>query len=166
MKMKRRILLLLLVLAGAAALSAYQAGRKDQSRVINGMAVTPPAGFQRRYSDSRFAVWEYEGKDKKPGRLILDADIRGDHAQAFPDAEAVLAACPWLTEAELYVNPQGVRMARGYSTEYSGRPERRYYVESQSSVFLLCMQEDGRYYDAQDCEEAILQAADSIRPAR
>lgn len=42
-------------------------------------------------------------------------------------AEEVLEACDWLMEAELYVNPRGVRMVRGYA-EYSGNLERRYYT--------------------------------------
>ena len=54
-------------------------------------------------------------------------------------------------------------MARGYSTKYSGYPERRYYVESDDGVFLLSMIEDSRYYDPEDCEKAMQEAADKLR---
>ena len=77
--------------------------------------------------------------------------------------EDVLADRDLLEEAELYVNPQGVRMARGFA-DYSGSPERRYYIESAGTVLLMCMQEDERYYSRADCEEAMLQTADSVRP--
>ncbi len=144
---------------------AFQSMNSQSGVRMNGMVITVPPGYSKTYSDDRFAVWEYQGDDKKPGKLILDAEIRGEHAQAFFDAPSVLAGCPWLTEAEIYVNPQGVRMARGFSQNYSGYPERRYYVESETTVFLLCMNEDSRYYRPADCEEALRQTADGIRPA-
>ena len=78
-------------------------------------------------------------------------------------AEEVLEACDWLTEAELYVNPRGVRMARGYA-EYSGNLERRYYIESQNTVMLMCMIEDERFYDKEDCEAVLLEVADAVCP--
>ena len=147
-----------------ALVIVFQSMKDPTGAEMNGMSVTPPAGYEKTYSDSRFIVWEYKGGEKKPGKLILDAEIRGDHAQYFKDAESVLEECDWLTQGEIYENPQGVRMARGFSKQYSGYPERRYYVESASSVFLLCISEDSRYYSPRDCEEAILEAADSIKP--
>ena len=54
-------------------------------------------------------------------------------------------------------------MVRGFSLEFSGYPERRYYVETNSAVFLLRMIEDTRYYNKADCEEAMQQTADGIR---
>lgn len=45
--------------------------------------------------------------------MILDAEIRDGKARHLKTAEEVLEACDWMTETELYVNPQGVRMARG-----------------------------------------------------
>ncbi|MCR4886013.1 MAG: hypothetical protein K5919_03775 [Clostridiales bacterium] len=143
----------------------FQSMNSQNGARMNGMAITAPPGYRKTYSDDRFVVWEYQEGDKKPGKLILDAGIRGEHAQSFFDAQSVLAECSWLTDAEIYVNPQGVRMARGFSQQYSGYPERRYYVESETTVFLLCMSEDSRYYRPADCEEALLQTADSIRPA-
>ena len=67
-----------------------------------------------------------------------------------------------MTDAELYVNPHGVRMARGFARN-GDYPERRYYVENGKAVFLLSMIEDSRYYSPEDCEQAMLQTADRIR---
>ena len=138
--------------------------RKDSGvRTVAGLTVTPPSGFTMTASDTRQAVWKYTGNDKKPGVLVLDEEIKGDRAQRFTSAEEVLRDAYWLEDAEVYVNPQGIRMARGFCTDRSGSPERRYYVETDGAVFLLCMIEDSRYYDPADCEEAMKQAADSIR---
>ena len=132
-------------------------------RSYGNIVVTPPDGYTKTFSDSRYATWKYNGSGKKPGVLVFDAEIRGEHSQGFADAEAVLRDCDWMTEAEIYTNPQGIRMARGYSTKYSGYPERRYYVESDDGVFLLSMIEDSRYYVPEDCEEAMQEAADKLR---
>ena len=125
--------------------------------------MTPPEGYVQTSSDSRQVIWKYTRNDKKPGVLILDQRIMGKNAQLFRTAEEVLQDCDWMTEAELYVNPQGIRMARGFSTKQGGYPERRYYVECDQNVFLLCMIEDSRYYDPEDCEEAMRQTADGIK---
>ena len=137
--------------------------RQGDDRTVGNLRVIPPEGYALASSDSRQAIWKYTRDDRKPGVLILDTEIRGENAQRFSDADAVLKECSWLTEAELYVNPQGIRMVRGYSRDFSGYPERRYYIESDQAVFLLCMIEDSRYYDPSACEEAMKQAADSIR---
>lgn len=133
-------------------------------RVMSGMVFQFPDHYAARYSDTRYAVWEYGGKDKRPGNLILDADIRDDKANNYSTVEDVLADKDLLSEVELYVNPQGVRMVRGF-VDYSGAPERRYYIESAGAVLLMCVSENEQYYSPEDCEEAILQLADSVRPA-
>ena len=149
------LLLLVLVLAIAS--------RKDGSYTVRGVVVTPPEGFSVTVSNTRYATWKYTGDDKNPGELVLDDQIKGDNGQRFSTADEVLKDCDWMTEAELYVNPNGIRMARGFSTEFSGYPERRYYVESDGAVFLLRMIEDREHYSYEDCEEAMQQTADSIR---
>ena len=134
-------------------------------RIMSGMMFVFPENYSARYSDSRYAVWEYGGKDKRPANLILDADIRDDKANAYNSVEDVLADQDLLSEAELYVNPHGVRMARGF-VNYASTPERRYYVESKEAVLLMCVSENELFYSPKDCEEAILQLADSVRPAK
>lgn len=135
----------------------------DSVRVISGRAFHMPEGFELKYSDRQYGVWAYAGTDKHPANIILDAEIRDGIAGDFRTAEEVLADCTWLSEAELVVNPQGVRMVRGF-VEYSGIQERRYYVESDSTMILLCMREDARYYNLDDCEAAMQAVADGIRP--
>ncbi len=151
------------VLFLAVAMIMFFGFRKDNARAIGGLKVIPPEGYSVASSDARQVIWKYTGDDRKPGVLILDTEIRGENAQLFSNAEAVLKECDWLTEAEFYDNPQGIRMVRGYSMDFSGYPERRYYVESDQAVFLLCMIEDSRYYNPEDCEAVMKQAADSIR---
>ena len=163
--MKRKVrkvflpmLFVLLIVGGILAT------RKEPARIVGGLVVTAPEGYTRKYTDSRYTIWTYSGNDKKPGQLILDTDIRGIYAQNFATAESVLKECTWLKDPELYVNPQGIRMVRGFSPDTSESPERRYYVENGSSVFLLCMIEDSRYYNPADCEDVMQKTADSIRP--
>ena len=137
---------------------------RDSVRVVGGLRVVPPTGYSLTFSDSRYMKWTYNGEEKKPGVLILDKEIRGDRAQQFSTVEAVMEECgDWLTDLEIYVNPYGIRMVRGYSSDYSEYPDRRYYVENDSAVFLLTMIEDSRYYDVKDCEEVMQQTADGIR---
>ena len=134
--------------------------RNERIRVMSGLVFEVPENYTLSYSDSRYAVWQYEAQDKKPGRLILDGEIRDSKARSFSTVEDVLAECDWMTGTEEYVNPHGVRMVRGFS-DYSGSPERRYYIESGRAMLLLCIQEDERYYDPEDCEAAILQVAEN-----
>ena len=138
--------------------------RNERIRVMNGLVFEVPEHYALSYTDSRYAVWQYEAEDKKPGRLILDGEIRDSKARSFSTVEDVLAECDWLAGTEEYVNPQGVRMVRGFS-DYSGSPERRYYVESDKAMLLLCIQEDERFYEPADCEAAILQVAENVRRA-
>ena len=152
----------LLLVVGLIVAPLFQT---ERDTLVSGMTVAAPTDYHRRYADGRYFVWEYKGTGKNPGVLVLDADIKGHYAQNFPDAEAVLADCDWMREAELYINPHGVRMARGFAQDYGGAPERRYYVESAESVFLVSMIENDRYYSPADCEAAILEMADGIRPA-
>ena len=131
---------------------------------MNGMNINMPDGYTCRYSNASFSEWAYQGTDKKVSPLFFDSRIMGPEAQVFGSAEEVLAACGWLKDLELYVNPNGVRMARGFSLEDPRQPERRYYVEGVPAVFLISMRENPDFYDAEACEKAILQAADSITP--
>ena len=151
------------VLLLAALLVLTDTGKDEHTREMNGIIFRVPEGYRLSYSDSRYAMWVWGGTDRGPGRLILDADIRDENARNFAAAEDVLDGLEWLEGRELYVNPNGVRMARGF-TDYNGQPERRYYIESAGAVLLLCMNEDARYYDVTACEEAILRTADSARP--
>ncbi len=131
--------------------------------VVDRLKITIPAGFSQSYTDSRYTKWKYTGKDRKPSDLMLDRDIRGESAQRFANVEAVMEACSgWMTDMEIYVNPQGIRMARGFSQKNDYGPDRRYYVEGTDGVFLLTMIEDSRYYDPADCEAVMQEVADSI----
>ena len=134
----------------------------ERIRVMNGMELTIPDNYVRGYTDDRYVIWKYEGTDIKPANLILDAEIRDGKARHFKTVEEVLAECDWMTDVEIYVNPNGVNMLRGF-TEYDGSMERRYYIESDVAVMLLCMKEDERYYSKEDCEAMMLQVADSVR---
>ena len=157
-------LILVIALSMLALYFVLSLGQGRRGRLINGMLVTLPGGYSCTYVDSRYAVWKPTAKDATTGSVVLDADIRDLKADAYGDVERVLAACDWMTEAELYTNPQGVRMVRGYSMELNGTMQRRYYVESAGSVFLMSMSVDSRYYRPEDCERVLQQTADSIRP--
>ena len=151
---------LFLIMFGAYALLS---GGKSSVVVVGGLKVAPPAGYTQSYTDSRYIKWKYTGKDMNPGVLILDRDIMGNNAQKFYTVEEVIDACSdWMTDIEIYENPQGVRIARGYSTKYSEYPDRRYYVECDKNVFLLTMIEDSRYYNVADCETVMQEIADSL----
>lgn len=129
---------------------------------MNGMEFTIPDNYVRGYTDDRYVVWKYEGTDMNPSSLVLDAEIRDGKARHFKTVEEVQAECDWMTEAEVYINPNGVHMFRGFA-EYDGTMERRYYIESNVAVMLLCMKEDERYFSREDCEAVMLQVADSVR---
>ncbi len=140
-------------------------GGRQNERIMSGLKFRLPENYVQRYSDSRYAVWEYAGKELRPGKLILDADIRDGKGRNFRTAEEVLAECGWMTDMELYVNPQGVRMVRGF-TDYSGTPERRYYIENTGPALLMCMLEDERFYSPKDCEAVLQETADSVYPVQ
>ena len=133
-------------------------------RTMNGLTFRVPAGFTLEHGDSHNAIWKCTGEGKKAGYMILDDQIPDANSRSQETLEAILSDCDWLDGRELYVNPQGIRMVRGMA-EYSGRPERRYYIESPRGIMVLRMSEDDRYYDTGDCEEAILQMADSAAHA-
>ena len=135
---------------------------RNPVRVVGGLKVTPPAGYELQFTDSRYTKWKYTGSEGKPGYLVLDKEIRGYNADSFDTVEDVMNKCDWMTGKEIYVNPYGIRMVRGFSESSSGDSERRYYVECDSAMFLLSMIEDSRYYDLQDCENAMQQTADNI----
>ena len=154
------------VLIAAAAVCAWLFfGSGAPGNRIAGMNVRIPEGFSCTFRDRDCTVWTYQGTDRKPGPMVINTEIRGSHAQVFCTAEEVLADCSWLKEAEIYVNPHGVRMVRGYSMDYSGYPEYRYYVETSSAMFLISMSENTEYYEPWDCEAFLLEAADGISPA-
>ena len=140
-------------------------GQNERGCVLSGMRFELPEGFKRSYIDSRYSVWIYPGQDKKPGRLVLDADIHFENGEKYTTVEEVLEYCDWLEGRELFVNDQGVRMVRGF-TDYSGAPERRYYIESEDALLLMCMIEDERFYDFEDCEEAMLETAQRVTRQR
>ena len=158
----RKWLLPAIVLAlFAAGIYLLQQGQ-GTVRAVGGLKVKPPDGYTLNYTDSSQTGWKYTGSDKNPGYLILDETIQGRNAQYFSTAEDVMLECDWLQDREIYVNPNGIRMVRGFAVNSAGYQERRYYVENDSRVFMLCMIEDSRYYDTQDCEEAMQQTADGI----
>ncbi len=168
--MKREILkkligpaIALAVLAAVFAVLSMDSGGRN--RQVNGLLVTLPENYVCSTSDARYSAWKYSGTDKKPGRIILDAEIKNEHAGYFSTVEQVMAHTDWLEGREMYVNPHGVRMVRGYAV-YDGTREIRYYVECPASVFLMCMKLDPRWYDEADCEAVMQEAADSIHPPR
>ena len=134
----------------------------ENYRMMNGLEFHIPVGYSRTFSDTRYAVWKYEGDDQRPGNLVLDADIRDNIARFSYTAEDIINDYSWLQDAELYVNPQGIRMVRGF-VEYAGKRERRYYIEGPDHMTLMCMIENEKYYSISDCEDALLQTANSIR---
>ena len=138
-------------------------GGNGRNRVMNGMEIHIPEDYVSGYTDTRYAVWKYEGKNRQLPNLILDAEIRDGKARHFRTADEVLAECDWMTETELYINPNGVRMVRGFA-DYDGNRERRYYIETKEAVMLMCMKENEYYYSKEDCEEIMLRVADSVRP--
>ena len=165
---KNKLLFFLLPCAGVLLLCLLLPpllGGRENVRIMSGLKFHLPDNYVQRYSDTHYAVWEYAGKDGQPGKLILHDDIRDGKGRKLCTAEEVLAECGWMTEAELYVNPQGVRMVRGF-TDYSGSPERRYYIETSGPVMLMCMLEDERFYSPSDCEAVLLQTADSVHPVK
>ena len=154
-------ILILCLIAGAIVLSA---GNSSRSCSVKGMKTEVPEGYERTFSDSQYYVWEYRGSDgRKPGKLVIYTEIRGKNADSFETVDDVFRKCDWMVDPELYVNPWGVRMVRGYAAG-EGNRERRYYIESSGAMFLLCMIENERFYDTADCEEMLLRTADSIRP--
>ena len=152
-----RPVLLVILLAGA-----YFATRQTPFREIGGLVFAPPEGFNVTSSSTGFTAWEYSGNDRKLSPLDLSEDVRGRQGNNLATAEEVLAECDWLEEAEVYVNPDGIRMVRGFSTQETDFPQRRYYVETDTGIVLLLTNENSRFYDVADCEEAILEMANNI----
>ena len=138
-------------------------GGNERIRVMNGVEFRIPDHFVREYTDTRYGIWKYEGTDKNISNLVLDAEIRDGKARHFKTVEEVQAECDWMTETELYINPNGIRMIRGF-TEYNGNRERRYYIETNEAVMMMCMNENERYYNTEDCEAVLLQVAENARP--
>ncbi len=141
----------------------YIVTRQDPVRDVGGLIFTPPEGFRVSYSSTAYTIWEYSGGDRKLSPLNLSEEVKGRQGINLSNAEEVLAECDWLEKAELYVNPNGIRMARGFSTQETDFPQRRYYVETNYGIALLLTNENSIYYDVEACEKAILEMADSIR---
>ena len=137
----------------------------ESSQAMNGVIMDMPDGYIRTTSDTYHASWQYKGTEKKPGWIVLDGALIGKYTVEFTNVDEVIASCDWLRDMELYVNPQNIRMVRGYSMDIQegAGQERRYYVETPHSVLLISMREDPRYYSVEDCESVLLQLADSIR---
>ena len=153
------------LIAAAAACGWLFLSSDTPGNRVRGMNVRIPEGFSCTFRDRDCTVWTYERTDRKPGPLIINNEIRGSTAQVFCTVEEVMADCGWLSEAEIYINPHGVRMVRGHSMDYSGYPEYRYYVETPSAVFLISMSENTEYYLPEDCESFLKETADGISPA-
>ena len=134
----------------------------ENYRVMNGLEFHVPVGYTRTYTDARYAIWKYSEEGRNPGNLILDGDIRDNIARFSYSVEEVLAGYSWLEDAEIYVNPHGVRMVRGY-TRYGDSVERRYYIEGPEHLTLMCMVVNDQYYNPDDCEQVLQQTADSVR---
>lgn len=151
------------LLCVALITTGYFVTRKSPIVTVANVVFTPPQGYKLESAERSHTVWSYEGKDKRVSTLILNAEIRNRQAQYMGSAEQVLEECDWLVDAELYVNPNGIRMVRGFSTTDTDFPQRRYYVETGAAVALLMISENSKYYDVDACEEMILEMANNIR---
>ena len=151
------------LLCVALITTGYFVTRKSPIVTVANVVFTPPQGYKLESAERSHTVWSYEGKDKRVSTLILNAEIRNRQAQYMGSAEQVLEECDWLVDAELYVNPNGIRMVRGFSTTDTDFPQRRYYVETGAAVALLMINENSKYYDVDACEEMILEMANNIR---
>ena len=58
------------------------------------------------------------------------------------------------------MNPQGIRMIRGF-VEVEGHPERRYYIDHGNGLMVIRMAETPEIYSAEDCEEALRTTVES-----
>ncbi len=146
---------------------ALASGRNKDEHVfvMNRLEIRVPVYFSRERADERNALFKCTGEGKKASYLIADERIP-DASEREQGSLESLESCEWLTEQEAYTNPQGVRMIRGIVIT-NGIRERRYYIECENShLMVIRMSEDDRYYNVQDCEEAMRQTADSIRPAK
>ena len=150
------------VLCIALLVSMYFNTLKSQNRNVGSLVFTPPENFEMSYSDTSYAKWEYKGGDKTMPSLLLEENIWPFYAVKYLKAEEVLEHCDWLRDRELYVKPNGIRMARGIATNDSGYVERRYYVEEGSRMILISINEDERFYQKEACEEVILEMANNV----
>ena len=140
-------------------------GRTDEHIVVmNHLEIRVPEYFSLERNDRTSSLYKCIGAGKKASYLIVDAVIP-DASEREQGTLESLVNCEWLTEQEAYTNPQGIRMIRGIVLT-NGIRERRYYVEYSTGLMLIRMSEDDRYYSIQDCEEAMRQTADSIRPVK
>ena len=128
---------------------------------MNGLQFMVPQYFSKSYANSNSIIYECTGEGKKTATLIVDMRIP-DGNERRQDSLESLKTCDWLTEQEEYVNPQGIRMIRGF-VQVAGYPERRYYIDFGSELMMMRMSEASDYYNVDDCEEAMLKTAESAR---
>ena len=128
---------------------------------MNRIEFTVPKYFSKTYSDMQNVIYRCAGEGKKAANLIADAQIPHAADRSQESLES-LAACDWLTAQEEYVNPQGIRMIRGF-VEVEGNPERRYYIDHGNGLMVIRMAETPEIYSAEDCEEALRTTVESAR---
>ncbi len=142
---------------------ALSAARGDEHVfVMNRLQFTVPDYYSRQRADSMGVVFKCTGGGKETAALIVDAEIPDGNVRNQDTLENLAAETNWLTEQEEYVNPQGVRMIRGF-TETDGIRERRYYIDFGGGLMVMRMSEMEPFYNVDDCEEAMLRTAESIR---
>ena len=152
------------LIGGYFVLQSAMAG-DGRTQSVQGMQFQAPEGFALQRADSRSVLWKYQGEERRIAYLVLDTESPDANSRDQQSLENVYENCDWLTESEYYTNPQGIRMVRGF-TNISGAPERRYYIDTPGGLMVLHMNENEQFYDLEDCEAAIRQPADSVRPAR
>jgi len=162
-KYRKFLMPAVLVLFFAGLFVFFNISRGDEHVFeMNRIAFTVPKYYQKTYSDTRNVIYRCTGEDgKKTANLIADAIIPDGNERSQESLES-LAACDWLTEQEEYVNPQGIRMIRGF-VEVEGHPERRYYIDHGSGLMVIRMMESPEYYSVEDCEEAMRKTVESAR---
>lgn len=138
-------------------------GTNEHVRSMCGLEFRVPDGFSLQHGDTHEVIWKYTGEDRKAGYLILSDTIPDAASRGQDSLERIDRECGWLREKAFYTNPQGVRMIRAY-TEYAGKPELRYYIETGGGVMIMRMAEDERYYSVVDCETVMRETAEGIRP--
>ena len=163
-RLKRFMFPGLMLIGLAVVISLLGRAQTLKGRVMSGMLVDPPEGYTCTYSDSRYAVWKSGGSGQKAGSLVLDGEIRDLNARSLSTAEDVIERCPFLNDARIYTNPNGVRMTAGWCEAEDDSKDMRYYIESKGAVFLMSMIVNEKYHDPAECEKILRLTADSVRP--
>ena len=161
-KYRKFLMPVFLVVAFAGMFTFLALSRGDEHVFeMNRIEFTVPQYFSKSYSDTRMVIYRCTGEGKKTANLIANDQIPDANERSQESLES-LASCDWLTEQEEYVNPQGIRMIRGF-VEVDGRPERRYYIDYGTGLMLIRMAESPEFYSVEDCEEAMQKTAESAR---